>query len=129
MSHFFAWVPAAVTRSSQTRVGVVKGGALKTASSDQSRRKDVGSRTCSGCAVWLVVNVFASGRLLPAWLGPDQLLYEGCKRRDEEMQGDEFLTFVCSVAVCVWCVLQSKVYVHVNKLDSVETIIPYEYSR
>jgi len=24
---------------------------------------------------------------------------------------------------------QSKVFVHVNKLDSVETIVPYEYSR
>ncbi len=30
----------------------------------------------------------------------------------------------------VWSIFpQSNVYVHVNKLDSVETIIPYEYSR
>lgn len=34
-----------------------------------------------------------------------------------------------SVYVYVYVYFQSKVYVHVNKLDSVDTIVPYEYSR
>lgn len=36
-----------------------------------------------------------------------------------------FLRLVSSVFLCP----QLKVFVHVNKLDSVETVVPYEYSR